>query len=387
MIKLTDLTKREFADFWEKDGSKNGSAWQKIEKEIALLCNYEKTGKNRGIRYNILEIYHTPKEQVHGNKYREPINKGAVDKTSLKYQLAELLIQLGGTDYLTKNGYLDLLGFKTGNFERLMKKFDEVKYHELKTSDQYVFKQVQNVQLALARFMDNALDLIRKETFDGVILDERLFVVFNDESHENADVLDDLEGLYSLYKQARAEAQNNVEAEYGTSLFFATRMKYINYECAELIESDDKYRALDDNGISFFYKKYAINKAIVPRHYDYEVEDYDGGNYESNSLDIENEAYDFLARFIEHRKEDSHKHINSLIKKGVQGDFLSESIMLFFADELFDFMFADCGDKFDEVYARLIEDAKEAENEQLEDELNEGMSFLPSKVDFDPWAS
>ncbi|MEV5037061.1 hypothetical protein MRBLBA21_001906 [Peribacillus frigoritolerans] len=301
-----------------------------------------------------------------------------------------MLIQLRNTDYLTKNGYFDLLGFKTGNFDRLMKKFDEVKYHELKTTDQYVFKQVQNVQLALVRFMDNALDLIRKETFDGATLDERLFVVFNDESHEDADVLDDMEGLYSSYNQARAEAQKNVEAEHGTSMFFASRMKYINYECAEIISSDEKYKKLDENNVAYFYQKFAIISEPInlEAEYDYEAENCDGRNDESNWQCVEEAAYGFLLRFVAHRKKSSEEYIDDLIKKGVEGDFLNKGIMKKFADEVYDFLFMKYEpNNFDEMYDKLIENAKEAENEYLEDEINDGMAFLPSKVDFDPWAS
>lgn len=381
MTQLTDLKKKELYERYGLDSTLKQSKGQKEKKKLDLFCKYEDNGKKGpAIRYAILEEYAVPKEKIHGNVGREPINKGAVDKTSFKYQLAELLIQLGEIGYFTKNGYLDLLGFKSKNLKQLEKKFDGVKYHELKTTDQYVFRQTQLVQQALSKFMDGAFDLIRRNIFEGVTFDEQLMVVFDDESHEDADGLGDMEGLYSLFNQAKNEARENVKAEYGDSIFFTTRMNLENCECAELIESDEKYKTLYDNGISFFYQKYAINKPIVPRQYDYEVEDYDGGYDESNLLEVESAADDFLFKFVEHRKKASAEYIDRLIKKGVEGDFLSKSIMLFFADELFDFMFIDCGDKFDEVYDDLIVRAKAEENEQLEDAVNEAMAFLPFKA-------
>ncbi|WP_148358041.1 hypothetical protein [Peribacillus simplex] len=381
MTQLTDLKKKELYERYGLDSTLKQSKGQKEKKKLDLFCKYEDNEKKGpAIRYAILEEYAVPKEKIHGNVGREPINKGAVDKTSFKYQLAELLIQLGEIGYFTKNGYLDLLGFKSKNLKQLEKKFDGVKYHELKTTDQYVFRQTQLVQQALSKFMDGAFDLIRRNIFEGVTFDEQLMVVFDDESHEDADGLGDMEGLYSLFNQAKNEARENVKAEYGDSIFFTTRMNLENCECAELIESDEKYKTLYDNGISFFYQKYAINKPIVPRQYDYEVEDYDGGYDESNLLEVESAADDFLFKFVEHRKKASAEYIDRLIKKGVEGDFLSKSIMLFFADELFDFMFIDCGDKFDEVYDDLIVRAKAEENEQLEDGVNEAMAFLPFKA-------
>lgn len=381
MTQLTDLKKKELYERYGLDSTLKQSKGQKEKKKLDLFCKYEDNEKKGpAIRYAILEEYAVPKEKIHGNVGREPINKGAVDKTSFKYQLAELLIQLGEIGYFTKNGYLDLLGFKSKNLKQLEKKFDGVKYHELKTTDQYVFRQTQLVQQALSKFMDGAFDLIRRNIFEGVTFDEQLMVVFDDESHEDADGLGDMEGLYSLFNQAKNEARENVKAEYGDSIFFTTRMNLENCECAELIESDEKYKTLYDNGISFFYQKYAINKPIVPRQYDYEVEDYDGGYDESNLLEVESAADDFLFKFVEHRKKASAEYIDRLIKKGVEGDFLSKSIMLFFADELFDFMFIDCGDKFDEVYDDLIVRAKAEENEQLEDAVNEAMAFLPFKA-------
>ncbi|MED3788899.1 hypothetical protein P4576_17000 [Peribacillus frigoritolerans] len=89
-----------------------------------------------------------------------------------------------------------------------------------------------------------------------------------------------------------------------------------------------------------------------------------------------------------HRKKSSEEYIDYLIKKGVEGDFLNKGIMQKIADEVYDFLFMKYEpNNFDEMYDKLIENAKEAENEYLEDEINDGMAFLPSKVDFDPWAS
>ncbi|KRF52728.1 hypothetical protein ASG98_19675 [Bacillus sp. Soil531] len=363
---MEQLTKKQFADTWGKDGTLNGSKWQKVEREIALLCNFEKTGKNRGTRYNILEIYDTPKEITHGNTGKTPYNKGKVNENSLKYQLAKLLVLSFRTndlnDYQTKNSYMQLLDIMGRNIKHMERVFDGIKYEDLHTADKYVFKQLQNTQLSLNRLIRGAFDLIRNGTFLGVTLHEKLFVAFNDKSHEDVEeVWDEPEILHSLYKQAQAEAKQNVENEYGASMFFATRMNLINYECQELIESEARYQLLNDNDIAYFYHKYAIDGVIEMQ----------------NACSYEEMTADFMFRFTKHRKETSVKHIDWLIKQGISGDFLNKDIMLKFADEVLDLMFRnDDVVMFNKLYAKLMDNAKQEYQADLEETVTQGLSEM-----------
>ncbi|MFV5316275.1 hypothetical protein [Priestia megaterium] len=379
---METLTKKQFADKWDLDGSLNGSKWQKQEKKAQLLCRYEKTGKNRGIRYNILEVYDEPKQTIHGNTGKTPHNKGKIDKSSLKYQLAELLVLTfvanNLLDYQTKNSYMQILSITGRNIKHMGNVFDDMKYHDLDTADKYVFKQLQNTQLSLNRLMNEALDLIRKGTFSNVTLHEQLFVALSDESHHNADeILNEPQALYSLYKQARAEAKLNVEAEYGTSMFFATRMQYIGYEYEELISSDARYQLLKDNDIAYFYYKYAIEGTIeLPDMYIYDDESYEYCGENTTDL-IEQLTDEFMTKFTAHRKETSVKHIDLLIKRGVSGDFLNKDIMLKFADEVLDLMFGDHDDVvFNKLYADLMDDAKQEYQADLVESVRNGLSEM-----------
>ncbi|MEW4262456.1 hypothetical protein Q0N30_02070 [Priestia megaterium] len=378
---METLTKKQFADKWGKDGTLNGSKWQKAEKEISLLCNYEKIGKNRGTRYKINEIYDEPKQAIHGNTGKTPHNKGKLDKSSLKYQLAELLALTFGTnklmDYQTKNSYIKILNITGGNMKHMESVFDDMKYADLvNTADKYVYKLIQNTQVSLNRLKNEAFDLIRKGTFSNVTLHEKLCVAFSDESHHIADeVLDEPEVLYSLYEQARAEAKLNVEVEYGTSMFFATRMQYIGYEYEELISSDATYQLLRDNKIAYFYYKYAIEGTIqLP-----ELENmcvHEAESYESEPINttevIEQLTHEFMTKFTAHRKQTSVKHIDWLIKKGVSGDFLNKGIMLKFADEVLNLMFGDHDIVlFNKLYTRLMDDAKREYQYDLAEHVDE----------------
>ncbi|MEW4266193.1 hypothetical protein Q0N30_21100 [Priestia megaterium] len=378
---METLTKKQFADTWGLDGSLNGSRWQREEKKAQLLCRYEKTGKTRGIRYTILEIYDTPKEITHGNTGKTPHNKGKVNENSLKYQLAKLLILSFGSnsnDYQTKNSYMQLLDIKGRNIKHMEKVFDGVKYDDLHTADKYVFQQLQNTQLSLNRLMDEAFRLIRNGTFPGVTLHEKLCVAFRDESHDDADeALNEPEVLYSLYKEAYAEAKQNVKNEYGTSMFFATRMALTNCECQELIELEERYQLLNDNDISYFYHKYAIDGVIEAQ----DVYDYESLNYDSSDM-LEAYSYeemtdDFMSKFTKHRKETSVKYIDRLIKKGVSGDFLNKGIMMKFADEVLDLMFRDNDTKvFNKLYAKLMDNAKQEYEADLAESVTQGLSEL-----------
>lgn len=377
------LTKKQFADKWGLNGSLNGSKWQQQEKQAQLLCRYEKTGKNRGIRYNILEVYDEPKQAIHGNTGKTPHNKGKLDKSSLKYQLAKLLGLTFGSnkllDYQTKNSYIKLLNITGNNMKHMENVFDDMKYADLvNTADKYVYKLVQNTQVSLNRLKNEAFDLIRKGTFSGVTLHEKLCVAFSDESHHIADeVLDEPEVLYSLYEQARAEAKLNVEAEYGTSMFFATRMQYIGYEYEELISSDARYQLLKDNDIAYFYYKYAIEGTIeLPDMYIYDDESYEYCDENTTDL-IEQLTDEFMTKFTSHRKETSAKHIDLLIKQGVSGDFLNKDIMLKFADEVLDLMFGDHDDVvFNKLYADLMDDAKQEYQADLVESVRNGLSEM-----------
>lgn len=380
---METLTKKQFADKWGLNGSLNGSKWQQQEKQAQLLCRYEKTGKNRGIRYNILEVYDEPKQAIHGNTGKTPHNKGKLDKSSLKYQLAELLALTFGTnklmDYQTKNSYIKILNITGDNMNHMESVFNDMKYSNLvDTADKYVFKLIQNTQLSLNRLKNEALDLIRKGTFSGVTLHEQLWVALSDESHHIADeVLNEPEVLHSLYEQARAEAKLTVEAEYGTSMFFAIRMQYIGYEYEELISSDARYQLLKDNNIAYFYYKYAIEGTIeLPDMYVYDDESYEYCAVNTTDL-IEQLTDEFITKFTAHRKETSVKHIDLLIKQGVSGDFLNKDIMLKFSDEVLNLMFGNHNAAlFNKLYADLMNDAKQEYQADLVESVRDGLSGI-----------
>lgn len=373
---MKNLTKKEFAQMWDKDGSKNGSAWQKIEKEINLLCRYEKTGKNRGTRYNVLEIYDVPKEKVHGNAGKEPINKGIIDKTSLKYQMAKALIELGNAEcYESKNYYLGEMGFKSGNMKNIETMFENRNYSELDTIDKFVFKQVQNLQLSLNRFIGGAFELISNGDFDGVTLQVELWVAHEDKSHKEAE---ELVGLYSLYEEARGEARKIVKEGYGSDMFFSVRERLISDEYKSLIRSELKYKPLFDNGIAYFYKKYAIDKKIEKPvvDFDYETGYYDGGFENENAID-EAVVYDFFCEFVSHRKKVSIKNIDKLLEEGITGDFLNREIMIAFAEKLFVFMFLNGNyQQFKQRYESMIEDVKKSYEQKIEETVNDALSGL-----------
>ncbi len=378
-----NLKKRQFAEVLPVDASKKGGAWQTELRKAESYGKFDITGVGAGVLYHVEEIYDAPKERVHGNTGKAPINKGAVDENSLKYQLAKLLIKLGSCEFQTKTFYMEMLNLKTKNIEHLEKKFDDAKYHDLNSTDKYVFKQLQNTQLSLHRLMSKAFDLIRKGIFDDVALEEQLYVAFHDESHKEADeTLNNPEELHLLYKQAYAEAQKNIEARYGKSMFFVTRMKIIGNEIEEIIASDEKYYPLEANGIAYFYQKFMINGDIEETNlkddynFDYEVENYDGEGLSSDT--IEEMIGNFLNNFIAHRKQASLSHITKLHEQGFDGDFLSEEIMLGFAEQVFDFMFWDFNvNNFDELYDDLINRAKENYEDTLKEYVENEMSFLP----------
>lgn len=373
---MKNLTKKEFAEMWNKDGSKNGSAWQKIEKEINLLCRYEKTGRNRGTRYNVLEIYDVPKGKVHGNAGKEPVNKGVIDKTSLKYQMAEALIELGQSEcYESKSYYLGEMGLKSGNIQHIQTMFEHRNYSELDTIDKFVFTQVQNLQLSLNRFIGGAFDLIRKGTFDDVTLQEELWIAYENKTHE---VAEELVELYPLYEEARAEAREIVKQSYGNDMFFTVRERLITAEYECLIRNELKYKPLFDNGIAYFYKKYAIDGKLEKTmiDYDYEVENYDGGLENEHAID-EAVVYDFFCEFVSHRKKASIKNIDKLIEEGITGDFLNKEIMIGFAEKLFVFMFLDGNyTQFKQSYESMIEDVKKSYEQKIEETVNDALSGL-----------
>ncbi|PES60326.1 hypothetical protein CN507_30405 [Bacillus cereus] len=86
-------------------------------------------------------------------------------------------------------------------------------------------------------------------------------------------------------------------------MFFTTREKFITAEYEGLIHNELKYKTLFDNGIVYFYKKYAIDKKMEKPviNYDYEVESYDGGLENEHAID-EEVVYDFFCEFVSHRK-------------------------------------------------------------------------------------
>lgn len=381
MKNLTNLKKKELYDLFGLDSTLKHSKGQTEKKKLDSFCKYEDNGKKGpAIRYNILEMYDVPKEKVHGNAGREPINKGVIDKTSLKYQMAETIIAVGKPDYYeSKRYYLGEMGFTSGNLQHIQTMFEHRSYSELDTVDKFVFTQIQNLQLSLNRLIRGAFDLIRNGAFDDVTLQEELWVAYENKEHGEAL---ELEELYPLYEEARAEARETVKQDYGNDMFFTMREKFITAEYEGLIYNELKYKPLSDNGIAYFYKKYAIDKKMEKPvvNFDYETGYYDGGfeyAYEHDYFNYPDAPIDLFEEFVSHRKRCSIKNIEKLLEEGATGGFFSKKIMIDFAEKLFGFMFLNGTYLlFKQGYESMIEDVKTSYQQKIEETVDEALSEL-----------
>lgn len=357
------------------DVMKKGGAWQTEFKRAQTYGNVEIVGR----QYIVHEIYDTPKERVHGNVGKEPANKGQFDTNSLKYHLAETLIKLDLGDYVTKNGLLDAMGFNSKNLKNFAKMFKNSKYHELDTLDKFAFDEVSGIETSLSRLIRGALDIIAKSKFPNVELYEQIYFANNDNEHFEAEELENWEQLYLLCKQARKQAGELVEQQYGKKLIFDLKMHYTDIEYEKLIFNEDKYEALYNDGISYFYTKYLIENNNVKQaqkiDFDYENFDYDGSEIEE--MENEDIAYEFLTEFIEHRIENAEINVDKLIKAGVTGDFFNKEIMMEFVKLFIPFVFdGQLYSVFKRLYKDMIAEAKENYSFALEESVDEALSGL-----------
>ncbi len=353
------LTKKEAYLMVGLNGTLKGSAGQKEEKEFNRRCKSEKVGAGRGVRYKMIEIYETPKNVVHGNTGRAPKNKGETSKTSFKFSLAKALSYIGEKNvYLSRSKYLTHLGLNSENLKHIEKMLGKQKYSELNTVDKLVFDEVQNMQLSLNRFWNGAIELLHDDKVDGVKLHRKLFLAHHDESHDEADdILKDSSEMKSLFDIAKDEAKAIIKEKYGKNLFFTLRMTLENKEYANLRETKGKYRPLLINEIDYFYNKYAIEGVYGGTGEDYKAE--------------------FFQKFVSHSKEKAKKNLCKHLKL-VTGDFLNDVILTEIIDRLFVLMFENDSYKvFKEKYAAMIQEAKEANNNQINEMVDEAMDFLP----------
>lgn len=363
------------------DTTKKGGAWQSEFRRGQAYGDIEIVGR----KYLVNEIYETPKELVHGNTGKEPSNKGQFDKNSLKYKLAQTLINLKFNSYLTKNGYLDAMGFKSKNIENFNRLFANVKYVELNTIDKFAFDEVQEAETSLKRLIGKAIEIIASGEFPNVqVFEEHWYVDIDDKHYEAENLGDDWEQLHELYKQASKEAKEIVEAEYGKKLVFGIKMNLINDVFDQLKLEKNEYAELYNNGIKFFYTKYIVqdDNESKPKQIDYDFEalDYDGTDAESQ--EASGIAYDFFEEFLQHRVDNATKEngaVDKFIKAGIVGDFFNRKIMVEFVKLFVPFIYE--GQKysfFKKFYEQMIAEAKENYQEAIEayeEELDEQLPF------------
>ncbi|MHC5529511.1 hypothetical protein [Priestia megaterium] len=358
----TELRKKIFAEITGIDGSKNGSAWQKELKKASEICDFTNNGKSGpGIRYIILEMYNKLRKQAHGNSGRTPVNKGKVYTTSSKYKLAQALIQMSdGNTYESKNMHFTNLGLITKNLKHIEKKFGCADYSSLNTIDKLIYNQALYVETSLKRLWNGALELIKNGHFEDVTIKEKLFVArFNERHHVASKVLAESEMLYALYQMAKEEAQIVIKNQYGDKLFFAVRNTLEHKAYLKLVENDERYVALYNNKIDYFYNKFAIAGAIKA------------------DVDFKQE---FFNKFTNDRKRWATKSIQKFSNAGVEGDFLSEEMMNKFADDMFQLMFEN--DRylvFKEKCEELLEQARNPYEAELKRYVDEQLTNLLPK--------
>ncbi|MDR4170355.1 hypothetical protein [Bacillus nitratireducens] len=343
MEKLYGLTKREFAEYWEENGSLKGSTWQKVERRIRKKCDFEKTGNGRGTLYNILG---EAKMKTHGNT-------GRISKTSNKYLLAEALIELGtDSKFMSKSTLLERVGLKTQNMLHVEHKFNGKKYAELNTIEQLVFKIQGDVELALHRLMKEALSLVGRDgVFENVSYSEELHVKAKGEFK----LAGDFEGYYDMYVQAKKEANERVETEYGKHMNYKRKQSLVTVEYQAVIAEDIQYQPLYDNGIEFFFKKYKI-----------------GSKSSFNS-----KAKEFVKQYIEYTKQVAE---NSAIKshgKHIEGLFISSDEMVSESRNIVNLIFGSSTiNVFAKAYDELINNAINKSKCISQDEIESTLNFM-----------
>lgn len=312
--------------FPNADTTKTGGAWDSEFKRIQTLGDVEKVEGKRA--YIVHKIYDSPKELLHGNKGKEAWNKGAHDPTSLKYQLAEILIKLNSVA-LTKSGYLKELGLNGNNLEHFHTMFKSARYNELKLMDKFAYSEVIGIETALGRLALTAIDLIKDGVFPNVTVEEMQWVNINGKHRE----ADDWEMFYSIYQKARKLAEEVVEQKYGKNLFFAKKMKLITTQYEIIIAQNEEFSALKSIGIKYFYERYLIKNNNMPN--EVPLYDEDGENIiqvNDNSQSIKS----FVQKFIQHRLTNAENNIEKLLAQNPElaEGFNSKETTVQFANKL-----------------------------------------------------
>lgn len=359
------------------DITKKGGAFQTEIRKVQTFANIEIVGR----KYIVHELYETPKEIVHGNVGKTPWNKGKVDENSYHYQLAKLLIEVESNDFFTRSAYMKLLGLQTENMEHFNKYFKSKKYSELDTMDKFTFDEFNGLSTSLHRQMKKAFKLIADEHFPAVTVEEQLwYATFNGKFVE-AEELDIMDELYALYKKADSIAKDIVKETYGTKLTFPVRTKYENEEYEALISNEDEYKLLEVYDIHHFYSKYKIvnSKNAIVKTFDmnFEAEDYDGSEHEAEFLSDEERAMNYVANFMNHRKENAEKNIGNVIAGATEeyfSNFNNKQMMMDFTVELYDLFFQNSDyQTFNKLHESNMEDVKKVYNSALEETVENNL--------------
>ncbi|MFC0469565.1 hypothetical protein ACFFHM_03240 [Halalkalibacter kiskunsagensis] len=366
MEPLKGLKKKEFAIKWGLDHTLPKDKWRTEVKKADQYCKWHTEGVGAGTKYYIDEIYEVIQERVHGNTGIEPVNKGVIDKNSLKYKLAFTLISLSAqsdtmdANHHAKRAYAVMLGCDFENLKHAGNIFKDKELCEMDAVDRFTMKLVNNHGKSLNGRLDQAFDLIEKGIFEGVTLDKRMYVATFKNGHHEAN---ELEELYPLYQDARTTAEKIVNERYGTYLYYVMKMNLINEVYLNLIEDTDIYKPLYDNEISYFYNKYAVigsmNKTEVV--HDYEALDYDGSDLDIDYDSIEL-ADEFKCDFIEHREELAVRAVRKFVDSGTIG-ITCENRLNEFAVDFTELLFNDYNAHvFNERYKQLMIDVRQIEN-------------------------
>jgi hypothetical protein len=157
---------------------------------------------------------------------------------------------------------------------------------------------------------------------------------------------------------AKEEAKEAVKKQYGKNLFFTVRMALEKKAYTSLRETKEQYQPLLINKVDYFYKKYATD-----------------GTYQGEG----NFKVEFFQKFVNHRKEEANENLGKHLKV-VTGDFLNDIILLKIIEGLFVLMFEnDSYQVFKEKLAKMIQEAKNANDDEIGRIVDDGMDFLPAK--------
>lgn len=370
-----------------------GGAWQTEFKRLLQYADIEIIGKGAGTKYVVNEIYDTPIERVHGNTGNIPVNKGQVDKNSLKYKLAETIVEIGPLGFMTKNSYLAEIGFKTKTLKNFNRIFEKVKYHELGTIDKFAFDELTGIETALSRLLNNAIDIIKKGHFPNYEIHEELWVATYDidlkpsEHYEAEDYEiefgEDVEKMFKLYKKAISEAKDIVKKKYGKNLVYNLKSKLVKDEYEVLISENEEYEELAYGQISYFYNKIALippgEKHTTEMFIDYESIDYSGELEETFSRSIEDISYEFKELFIEHRIENALSYIEKKFDKThITGGFFSSDTLKDFVEKFINILFIETTEKEEETkaqYEEMVQYAKELYQTTLSESIESQLPF------------